>query len=99
MYNAQGPRILYREHDSDQDIIEKVYRWDTHPYQEIFQTGFTPWPQSPTQSWANYYNLVEHVNNAGIPGDPAIRGSVFVKNNEINYMETNSHNKLHTISL
>jgi hypothetical protein len=42
LYNAQGPRILYREPDNDQDIIEAVYRWDTRPYQEIFQTGFTP---------------------------------------------------------
>jgi hypothetical protein len=60
------------------DIIESVYQWDTRPYQEIFQTGFTPWPRSPTQSWEDYYNLVEHVNNAGMPRDPTTRGSVFV---------------------
>jgi hypothetical protein len=25
LYNAQGPMILYREHNNDQDIIEAVY--------------------------------------------------------------------------
>lgn len=78
LYNSRGPRILYREPDNNQDIIEAVYRWDNRPYQEIFQTGFTPWPLSPTQTEADYYNLVEHVNNAGSPGDPTNFGSVFV---------------------
>lgn len=71
-------RILYREPDNNQDIIEAVYRWDNRPYQEIFQTGFTPRPQSPTQTLADYFNLVQHVNHAGMPGDPAALGSVFV---------------------
>jgi hypothetical protein len=36
LYNAQGPRIIYREPKNDQDIIEAMYRWDTYPYQDIF---------------------------------------------------------------
>ncbi|GLJ08516.1 hypothetical protein SUGI_0090310, partial [Cryptomeria japonica] len=79
LYNNEGPRILYRNPDNDQDIIEAVYRWDTRPHQEIFETGFTPRPRRSTQSLASYYSLEQFVNGGGIPADtcPA-DGSVFV---------------------
>lgn len=79
-YNTEGPRILYREPDNDQDIIEAVYRWDGRPYQEIFQTGFRPRPPpNDPQYLADYYNLTRFVNGAGSPADetPA-ETSVFV---------------------
>lgn len=79
IYNAEGPSILYRNPDNDQDIIEAVYRWDGRPYQEIFQTGFRPRPPNDPQDLAHYYNLECFVNSAGSPVDvtPA-ETSVFV---------------------
>lgn len=79
LYNTEGPRILYRNADNDQDIIEAVYRWDGRPYQEIFQTGFRPRPPNDPQYLDDYYNLERFVNGAGSPADetPA-EPSVFV---------------------
>lgn len=79
LYNTEGPRILYRNPDNDQDIIEAVYRWDGRPYQEIFQTGFRPQPPNDPQYLDDYYNLERFVNGAGSPADetPA-ETSVFV---------------------
>lgn len=85
LYNDEGPRILYREPDNDQDIIEAVYRWDGRPYQEIFQTGFRPRPPNDPEYVADYYNLERFVNGAGSPGDetPA-ETSVFVSTTRLN---------------
>lgn len=79
LYNTEGPSILYRSSENDEDIIEAVYRWDTRSYEEIFRTGFTPWPRGTTQSWASYYNLEQFVNSGGRPADTSpADGSVFV---------------------
>lgn len=79
LYNTEGPRILYREPDNDQDIIEPVYRWDERPPEEILQTGFRPRPPNDPRDLTRYYNLECFVNSAGSPVDetPA-ETSVFV---------------------
>lgn len=79
LYNTEGPRILYRDPENEQDIIEAVYRWDGRPYQEIFQTGFRPRPPNDPEYLEDYYNLERFVNSAGSPADetPA-ETSVFV---------------------
>eukprot|EP00268_Persea_americana_P024246 TRINITY_DN2369_c0_g1_i1.p1 TRINITY_DN2369_c0_g1~~TRINITY_DN2369_c0_g1_i1.p1 ORF type:complete len:503 (+),score=48.64 TRINITY_DN2369_c0_g1_i1:532-2040(+) len=78
LYNSQGPSILYRDPNNDQDIVEAVYRWDERPYREIFRTGFRPRDQHST-SFEDYYNLERHVNGGGAPADTSpADGSVFV---------------------
>lgn len=79
LYNDEGPSILYRNPDNDQDIIEAVYRLDGRHYQDIFQTGFRPRPPNDPQDLARYYNLERFVNDGGSPGDetPA-EPSVFI---------------------
>ncbi|RWR84636.1 albumin-2 protein [Cinnamomum micranthum f. kanehirae] len=78
LYNSQGPSILYRDPNNDQDIVEAVYRWDERPYQEIFRTGFRPRDRNST-SFEDYYNLEWHVNGGGAPADTSpADGSVFV---------------------
>ncbi|GLJ08513.1 hypothetical protein SUGI_0090250 [Cryptomeria japonica] len=78
LFNDEGPRILYRHPDNDQDIREAVFRWDTRPPEEIFHTGFTPRPQDSTRE-ENYYNLEQFVNGGGSPADTSpFDTSVFV---------------------
>lgn len=79
LYNTEGPRILYRDPENEQDIIEAVYRWDGRPYQEIFQTGFRPRPPNDPEYVEDYYNLERFVNSAGSPADETLaETSVFV---------------------
>lgn len=79
LYNTDGPSILYRNPDNDQDIMEAVYRWDGRPYHEIFQTGFRPRPPNDSQYLEDYYNLERFVNSAGSPADETpTETSVFV---------------------
>ncbi|XP_057492143.1 uncharacterized protein LOC130777736 [Actinidia eriantha] len=78
LYNAQGPRILYRDPNNDHDIVEAVYRWDDRPYAEIFRGGFPPRNPGST-TWDDYYNLELHVNGGGAPVDTSpASASVFV---------------------
>ncbi|XP_057812748.2 uncharacterized protein LOC131026787 [Cryptomeria japonica] len=78
LYNDEGPGILYRNADNNQDIIEAVYRWDDRPPDIVFQTGFLPRPDGSTRV-EDYYNLELFVNRGGSPADTSpVDTSVYV---------------------
>jgi len=43
-------------------INEKVYRFDTRDYREIFRNGFKSWPGGSTPN-SDYYNLSKFINS------------------------------------
>lgn len=65
------PQVVYRDSAEEQDIVHHVFRYDLRDYRDIFQNGFRARPQGNTPDEV-YYNLLDHVNNAGAPLDPDV---------------------------
>lgn len=70
-----GPRlqrgIVYPESTGEHDILHHVFRFDLRRYADIFRDGFRARPQGDTPD-EDYYNLLDHVNNAGAPLGPGV---------------------------
>ncbi|KAL6012336.1 hypothetical protein ACLOJK_002823 [Asimina triloba] len=61
--------IVFRSGSRDYDILHRVFRWNTTHYRDVFRQGFRARTQDNTPNHI-YFNLVDHVNNGGPPGDP-----------------------------
>ncbi|KAL7208043.1 hypothetical protein ACSBR1_029906 [Camellia fascicularis] len=62
------PDIVYRSSRREADILRHVYRWDSTPFQEVFENGFQARRQQDTSDEI-YYNLNDFVHNSGRPLD------------------------------
>ncbi|KAL7175760.1 hypothetical protein ACSBR2_029366 [Camellia fascicularis] len=62
------PDIVYRSSRREADILRHVYRWDSTPFQELFENGFQARRQQDTSDEV-YYNLNDFVHNNGRPLD------------------------------
>ncbi|KAJ9134882.1 hypothetical protein P3X46_032127 [Hevea brasiliensis] len=60
--------IECRSSDGEQDILRHVFRWDTAPYQHVFQHGFEARRQGGTPDEI-YFNLDHYVHHSGRPLD------------------------------
>ncbi|OWM76580.1 hypothetical protein CDL15_Pgr005544 [Punica granatum] len=76
--NDTGPRlseVVFRNSYNDYDLRNHVFRWDSRDYRDIFINGFQAWPLgNPAPQDLQYYNLLAHVNEGGIPlAEPHVR--------------------------
>ena len=60
--------IVYRNSDGNQDVLHHVFRWDTTPYEQIFQNGFQARRQQGTADNI-YFDLNHYVHHGGRPLD------------------------------
>ncbi|GJX88294.1 hypothetical protein Tco_0340308 [Tanacetum coccineum] len=60
--------IEYRSSNGDLDIQRRVFRWDTTPYEFVFQQGFEARRPANTP-FETYFNLEQYVNSGGRPLD------------------------------
>ncbi|OWM76577.1 uncharacterized protein LOC116201708 [Punica granatum] len=65
------PEIAFRDSTEDRDVFRRVFRFDLRDYSDVFRNGFRARPQGNTPDQV-YYNLLDHVNNAGAPLDPGV---------------------------
>lgn len=66
------PQIVYRNSTGEQDIVRHVFRFDLREPEDVFVNGFRARPQGNTSDEV-YFDLLDHVNNAGPPLCPGVR--------------------------